>query len=68
MNFHANHLIKLEPGFDARITITNGQTTTSINPDKPTTEVSGNDFTIKSDNDAMVYFFGALPSYGVKQI
>ena len=68
MNFHANHLIKLEPGFDARITITNGQTTTSINPDKPTTEVSGNDFTIKSDNDAMVYFFGQFPSVGVEQV
>ena len=40
----------------------------SINPDNPTTEVSGNDFTIKSDNDAMVYFFGQFPSVGVEQV
>ena len=67
MNFHANHLIKLEPGYNAHITITNGQTTSSINPDEPTTEISGYNFTIKSDNDAMVYFFGMLPSSGVTQ-
>ena len=68
MNFHANHLIKLEPGYNAHITITNGRTSSSIDPEHPTTEVAGDGFTIKSDNYAMVYFFGALPSSGVKQV
>ena len=68
MNFHANHMVKLEPGYNAHITITNGQTSTSINPEHPTVEVAGDGFTIKSDKDAMVYFFGKLPSAGVKQV
>ena len=68
MNFPANHLIKLEPGYNAHITITNGQTSSSIDPEHPTTKVAGDGFTIKSDNYAMVYFFGRLPSSGVKQV
>ena len=58
IKFTLDHIIKLEPGFDAEITITNGQTSTKINTQNPTAPVSGNGFTIKSNNDAMVYFFG----------
>ena len=58
IKFTLNHTIKLEPGFDAEITITNGQTSAKINTQNPTVPVSGNGFTIKSNNDAMVYFFG----------
>ena len=58
VKFTLNHMIKLEPGFDAEITITNGQTSSKINTQNPAVPISGNGFTIKSNNDAMVYFFG----------
>ena len=61
INFELNHLIKLEPGFNANIQITDGQTSTSLNSQKPTAKLSGEGYTIKSDKDAMVYFFGRLP-------
>ena len=51
-------MVKLEPGFDADITITNEQTIVKINTEKPAAPVVGKGFTIKSNNDAMVYFFG----------
>ena len=35
LNFFVDHLIKLEPGFNAEIVITNGQNTTIISSDKP---------------------------------
>jgi len=60
LNFDLNHLIKLEPGFDAEIIITNGVQTFKINPENPTIPVVGKSFTIKSNNDAMVYFFGRM--------
>ena len=63
LNFHASHLIKLEPGINAKVTITNGRTTSIISSKYPTVEIAGKNFTIKSDNDdAMVYFFGKLPT------
>ena len=61
LNFQASHLIKLEPGFKANILITNGRITAKINPKNPTIDIAGSNFTIKSDIDAMVYFFGKLP-------
>ena len=61
LNFKADHLIKLEPGYDATITITNGQATTTLSSKYPTATISGEGLTIKSDNDAMVYFLGKLP-------
>ena len=67
IKFTLNHKVKLEPGFDAEITITNGQTTVKINTGNPAASVIGNGFTIKSNNDAMVYFFGTL-TYGLEQI
>ena len=67
INFELNHLIKLEPGFNANIQITDGQTTTSLNSQKPTVKISGEGYTIKSDKDAMVYFFGRLPQAYIAQ-
>ena len=61
INFNLNHLIKLDPEFNAEIKITNGQTTTTINSQNPTTEINGSGYTIKSNTDAMVYFIGRLP-------
>ena len=60
INFALNHLIKLEPAFNAEIKITNGQTSSTINTKNPTVDISGEGFTIKSNNDAMVYFFGKI--------
>ena len=68
LNFHSDHIVKLEPGFDAEITITNGQITAKINPDNPTFEISGRGYTIKSNNDAMVYFIGRFSGREMVQI
>jgi hypothetical protein len=69
INFDLNHLIKLEPGFDATIAITDGQTTTSLSSKYPTVKLSGEGYTMKSDKDAMVYFYGRLPDeYLISQI
>ena len=69
LNFHASHLIKLEPGTNAKVTITNGRTTSIINSKYPTIEIAGKNFTIRSDNDdAMVYFFGKLPIQSAGQM
>ena len=70
INFELNHLIKLEPGFNANIQITDGQTTSSLNSKMPTVRLSGSGYTMKSDKDAMVYFFGRLPQgyYAQKEI
>ena len=68
LNFHSDHIIKLEPGFEAEITITNGQITSIINPKNPTFEISGKGFTIKSNNDAMVYFIGRFSAREMAQI
>ena len=60
LNFELNHLIKLEPGFNAEILITNGVQRLTINSQNPTVSVAGKSYTIKSNNDAMVYFFGRM--------
>ena len=61
INFDLNHLIKLDIGFDAEIKIIKGQNIKIINSKNPYTEISGEGYTIKSNNDAMVYFIGKLP-------
>ena len=60
LNFELDHLIKLEPGFNAEIEITNGQQTYKLNSQNQTATISGHSFTIKSNNDAMVYFLGKI--------
>ena len=67
INFFLNHLIKLEPGFNAQITINNGQTSSIIDIEKPTVVLYGEGFTLKSNNDAMVYFYNKLPEPYVNQ-
>ena len=67
LNFVADHLVKLEPGFKGEITITNGQTTILLNSEHLTASISGKGYTIKSNKNAMVYFIGKL-AYGFSQI
>ena len=66
IKFNLNHLIKLEPGFNAEIEIKNEKNKTKINSQNPTAEIYGEGYSIISNNDAMVYFFGRLPE-GVNQ-
>ena len=61
INFELNHLIKLEPGFNAEVDIKKDQSIKKLNSQNPTAEITGSGYTIKSNNDAMVYFFGKLP-------
>ena len=68
LNFELNHLIKLEPGFNAEIVIANESQTYKINSQNPTVPVVGKSYTIKSNNDAMVYFFGRMTQFKQKEI
>ena len=63
INFDLDHMIKLEPGFDAKIRITNELVNRIIiiNPQNPTSPISGTGYTIESNNDAMIYFIEKLP-------
>ena len=65
INFNLHHLIKLEPGFNAKVEITKDKDTFTLDSESPTKELMGEGYTIKSNNDAMIYFFGRLPD-GVK--
>ena len=59
LKFKANHLAKLEPGFNAEVTIYNDDGEKIIlTPQKPTGEFYGNNYKVKSNNDAMIYFYG----------
>ena len=62
INFELDHLIKLDPEFDAEIIISNKFQEKIINPQNPTLPVSGKEYTIQSNNDAMIYFIQKLPS------
>jgi len=67
INFLLNHMIKLEPGSGAEVTITKGTTNYILNAQNPTIELTGKGYTIKSNNDAMVYFLGRLSEWEVVQ-
>ena len=58
IKFELNHMVKLDPAFNAEVTITNGTTNKIINSQNPALYVSGSGFTIKANTDAMVYFIG----------
>ena len=67
INFFLNHLIKLEPGFDVEIVITNGKNSSIINKKKPTAEIYGEGYSIKANNECMVYFLQRLPDDIIQQ-
>ena len=67
IDFNINHLFKLEHGFNAEVTIydDNGKII-KLNDNNPTAEVKGYSYKIKSNNDAMIYFYNKLLE-GLKQ-
>ena len=67
INFFLNHLIKLEPGFNSKIVITNGKNTSIISKKKPTAEIYGKGYTIKANKECMVYFLQRLPANIIQQ-
>ena len=56
-HFSLNHLIKLESEFKAEIIIYNYDTKIIINEKNQTGILIGDNFKIKSNNNAMVYFY-----------
>ena len=61
LDFNASHLVKLEPGFNAEITIYKDEKEVGkLNSENPTSKLEGTNYKIKSNNDAMVYFYGKL--------
>ena len=68
LDFSANHLVKLDPGFNAEISIyDNDGKNFKIDSENPTAEIQGNNLKIKSNNNAMVYFYSKL-TFGFNQI
>ena len=63
LDFKADHLIKLENGFDAEVDIYNNNGNKKIDSEHQTAELKGRNIKIKSNNDAMVYFYSKLVSY-----
>ena len=70
LDFEANHLVKLDPEFNAEISIYDDTGANyKINSKNPTSIIKGNNLKIKSNNnDAMVYFYGKNNRHGFKQI
>ena len=59
--FIADHLVKLEPEFDAQVSIyDNKEINIILNENNRTAKIKGNNLKIKSNKDAMVYFYGKL--------
>ena len=61
IDFNINHLFKLENGFNAEVTIydDNGKII-KLNDNNPTAEIKGYNYKIKSNNDAMIYFYNKI--------
>ena len=47
INFELNHMVKLDPSFNAEVTLRNEKTNIHLNEQNPVNPVSGNGFTIK---------------------
>ena len=57
LNFTVDHLIKLEPGFNAEVEVYNSNNRIILNSKKPTGVFKGNNVKIKANNNAMVYLY-----------
>ena len=67
LDFTADHLVKLDPDFDAEVTIyKDNEEITKLNSDNLTYALSGNNYKIKANNDTMIYFYSKLKKF--KQI
>ena len=59
LDFYADHLVKLDPDFNAEITIYDDEGfNLKINSKNPTAKINGYNLKIKSNNNTMVYFYG----------
>ena len=64
MNFTADHLVKIDPGFNAEVSIYNGKDPEiKLNSKKRTTKLIGDNYKVKSNNDVMIYFYGKINPY-----
>ena len=57
IHFYLNHLIKLEPQFNAEVIIYNQDTKIILNNQNQTGILIGNDFKIITNESAMIYFY-----------
>ena len=61
--FEVNHLIKLDPNFNAEVTITDSEKTIILNKNNPTTtEIKGNNVQITTNSKAILYFYNSISS------
>ena len=63
LDFEVNHLIKLDPNFNAEVTITDSEKTIILNKNNPkTTEIKGNNVQITTNSKAILYFYNSISS------
>ena len=68
IDFTANHLVKLDPAFNAKVTIfSENEEPKILNSENPICEIVGKNIRIQADSDAMVYFYGKIFDH-IKQI
>ena len=61
IDFFVHHLIKLEPSFNAEVSIyDNNGFKVILNSKNPTVKLEGINYKIRSSNDAMIYFYNKL--------
>ena len=61
IDFQLNHLIKLDPKFNAEITIYNNiDCNVTLNSKNQTAKLEGNNYKIMSNEDVMIYFYGKI--------
>ena len=59
-NFAVDHLFKLEPGFDAEVNIQNNKNKITLSKNNLTGTFSGYNVKIKSNNNALIYFYSKI--------
>ena len=63
LDFEVNHLIKLDPNFNAEVTITDSEKTITLNKNNlTTTEIKGNNVQITTNSNAILYFYNSISS------
>ena len=68
IDFRADHLVKLDPDFNAEVSIYDDDFNIILNSENPIAKIKGRYLKIKSNNNTMVYFYGKLSTqWGFKQ-
>ena len=60
IDFFIEHMVKIKPVQNIKVIIFNDINEIVLNAERPTAEIKGNNYTVKSNCDTMIYFYGKL--------